>query len=429
MGDARRGDPRRADRMGVLAAHGKLVLGRRLREHGEHRERRILPLRPPSVRRSQPARPQRDLLHLVAALRPPCGAVLLDGSADPPPERLADVPAAAHPHVQRDARLPRRHALGRVADRRRHPRLVLGLRPGGGGHDVPRRAPPARRAVSRRCAAARAHGLDVVRAAAPRHPLLRRRPRYRAGVPRRPLRHAAGRVAPAAGARRVPRPADRDGRPLRRLPPPLSAALRAAAVRGADDPAGGSARPPLGPRRGVEPGPLRRQRVSARLLLGRRKAIRIVPRRSCSRSPAPRVAVLAWRGGPGVRRAAVALASLSVGIYFAIALGRTWLLPLPRMAAQLRYHYVAAIPVVALLCMALQEIGRIALLRRVPRGPAAARGAGPVRAGAGRGPRSTSSSTPRRGSRSTRHSSASLVRSASFLPDRPPTSRTAPARR
>lgn len=81
------------------------------------------------------------------------------------------------------------------------------------------------------------------------------------------------------------------------------------------------------------------------------------------------VAVLAWRGGPGVRRAAVALASLSVGIYFAIALGRTWLLPLPRMAAQLRYHYVAAIPVVALLCMALQEIGRVGLLRRVPRGP------------------------------------------------------------
>jgi hypothetical protein len=81
------------------------------------------------------------------------------------------------------------------------------------------------------------------------------------------------------------------------------------------------------------------------------------------------VAALVWRGGPGARRAAVALASLSVGIYFAIALGRTWLLPLPRMAAQLRYHYVAAIPIVALLCMALQEIGRLPVLRRVPRGP------------------------------------------------------------
>jgi hypothetical protein len=81
------------------------------------------------------------------------------------------------------------------------------------------------------------------------------------------------------------------------------------------------------------------------------------------------VAVLAWRGGPSVRRAAVALASLSAGIYFAIALGRTWLLPLPRMAAQLRYHYVAAIPVVALLCLALQTIGRLGVLRRVPRGP------------------------------------------------------------
>jgi hypothetical protein len=81
------------------------------------------------------------------------------------------------------------------------------------------------------------------------------------------------------------------------------------------------------------------------------------------------VVVLSWRGGPRARRAGVALASLSAGIYFAIALGRTWFLPLPRMAAQLRYHYVAAIPIVAILCMALQEIGRIGALRRVPRVP------------------------------------------------------------
>jgi hypothetical protein len=39
------------------------------------------------------------------------------------------------------------------------------------------------------------------------------------------------------------------------------------------------------------------------------------------------------------------------------------------MAAQLRYHYVAAIPVVALLCLALQTIGQLGVLRRVPRGP------------------------------------------------------------
>jgi hypothetical protein len=81
------------------------------------------------------------------------------------------------------------------------------------------------------------------------------------------------------------------------------------------------------------------------------------------------IVVLVWRGDPRERRAAVALASLSVGIYFAIALGRTWLLPLPRMAAQLRYHYVAAIPIVTVLCMSLQEVGQIGPLRRVPRVP------------------------------------------------------------
>ncbi len=69
------------------------------------------------------------------------------------------------------------------------------------------------------------------------------------------------------------------------------------------------------------------------------------------------------------RRAAVALASLSCGIYFAIAIGRIWLLPLPTMAAQLRYHYVAAIPLVTLVCMVLREVGQIGPLRRVPRVP------------------------------------------------------------
>jgi hypothetical protein len=81
------------------------------------------------------------------------------------------------------------------------------------------------------------------------------------------------------------------------------------------------------------------------------------------------LAVLAWRSSSATRRAALALASLSFGIYFAIALGRTGLFPLPMMATQTRYHDVAAIPIVTLICMALQEIGRIGPLRRVPRGP------------------------------------------------------------
>jgi hypothetical protein len=81
------------------------------------------------------------------------------------------------------------------------------------------------------------------------------------------------------------------------------------------------------------------------------------------------VAVLSWRGDPAARRAAIALPSLSFGIYFAIGLGRTWFLPLHRMAMQERYHYVAAIPIVTVICMALQEVGRIGPLRRVPRVP------------------------------------------------------------
>jgi hypothetical protein len=36
--------------------------------------------------------------------------------------------------------------------------------------------------------------------------------------------------------------------------------------------------------------------------------------------------------------------------------------------AQARYHYVAAIPLVVLICLALQEIGGIGPLRRLPRG-------------------------------------------------------------
>jgi len=79
--------------------------------------------------------------------------------------------------------------------------------------------------------------------------------------------------------------------------------------------------------------------------------------------------VLWWRSGPAARRAAIALASLSCGIYFAIAIGRIWFLPLPTLAAQARYHYVAAIPLIALECMVLREVGQIGPLRRVPRVP------------------------------------------------------------
>jgi hypothetical protein len=62
------------------------------------------------------------------------------------------------------------------------------------------------------------------------------------------------------------------------------------------------------------------------------------------------------------------MASLCVGVYLAIAIGRSGG-SLVAMATQQRYHYVAAIPIVILVCLALQEIGRIGWLARVPRVP------------------------------------------------------------
>jgi hypothetical protein len=77
--------------------------------------------------------------------------------------------------------------------------------------------------------------------------------------------------------------------------------------------------------------------------------------------------VLLWRGGPFARRATVALASLSLGMYFAIALGRIHFTSPAKLPLQMRYHYVAGLPILVVLCLALQEIGRIGWLRRVPR--------------------------------------------------------------
>jgi hypothetical protein len=78
--------------------------------------------------------------------------------------------------------------------------------------------------------------------------------------------------------------------------------------------------------------------------------------------------LLCWRGSPSTRRTAAAMASLCVGVYLAIALGR-WGGDFTRTATQQRYHYVAAIPIVILVCLILQEIGRVGWLARVPRAP------------------------------------------------------------
>jgi hypothetical protein len=81
--------------------------------------------------------------------------------------------------------------------------------------------------------------------------------------------------------------------------------------------------------------------------------------------------LLCWRGSGATRRAAVAMVSLCLGVYLAIALGRIGFLGgnLITLATQQRYHYVGAIPIVTLVCLAVQEVGRIGWLARVPRMP------------------------------------------------------------
>ncbi len=96
--------------------------------------------------------------------------------------------------------------------------------------------------------------------------------------------------------------------------------------------------------------------------------------------------VLAWRGDRKARRAALAMAALAVGVYAVIAVGRARVysgfgVALARAAAEPRYHYVGTIPVVILLCLALQQIGRIGWLTAVPRSLLLAAGLGLAVAG------------------------------------------------
>jgi hypothetical protein len=81
--------------------------------------------------------------------------------------------------------------------------------------------------------------------------------------------------------------------------------------------------------------------------------------------------VLFWRGSSATRRTAVGLVSLSLGAYLAVGLGRAFLArsapTMTTLASEHRYHHVASIPIVILTCLALEEIGRFAWLRAVPR--------------------------------------------------------------
>jgi hypothetical protein len=86
------------------------------------------------------------------------------------------------------------------------------------------------------------------------------------------------------------------------------------------------------------------------------------------------VGVAFWRAAPAARRHMAAFAALGGGIYAVVAIGRAnaavgFLLMSPaRIATAPRYHYVGTVAMVALLCLALREIGHIGWLGRLPRG-------------------------------------------------------------
>src|SRR5262249_8160093 len=75
----------------------------------------------------------------------------------------------------------------------------------------------------------------------------------------------------------------------------------------------------------------------------------------------------AWRGDWKTRRTMIAMAALAVGIYGIVAAGRAHIyivfhFPLVKAAAEPRYHYVGTIPIVILICLVLQQVGRIGWL-------------------------------------------------------------------
>jgi len=93
-----------------------------------------------------------------------------------------------------------------------------------------------------------------------------------------------------------------------------------------------------------------------------------------------------WRGDGAARRAMLAMLVVTGGIYLLIAIGRGHIyqvfhVPPAKAAAVDRYHYAGSLPVAVLLCLVLQQIGRLGPLRRVPPGLALAAGLGVLAVG------------------------------------------------
>jgi hypothetical protein len=81
--------------------------------------------------------------------------------------------------------------------------------------------------------------------------------------------------------------------------------------------------------------------------------------------------ILLWRGDWTTRRTAVAMIALAVSVYLLIAVGRSNTYAMFKIAASAaarvaRYHYVGSLPVTILLCLILQQLGRLPGLRALP---------------------------------------------------------------
>jgi len=96
--------------------------------------------------------------------------------------------------------------------------------------------------------------------------------------------------------------------------------------------------------------------------------------------------LIAWRGDARTQKTGLAMVALTLGAYAVIAVGRAYVFTSlhrspAQTAAYLRYHYLGTVPIVVLVCLMLQQVGRIGPLSLVPRSVALAAGLGLLVAG------------------------------------------------
>jgi hypothetical protein len=97
--------------------------------------------------------------------------------------------------------------------------------------------------------------------------------------------------------------------------------------------------------------------------------------------------VLFWRGDARTRRTALAMMALAISVYVLIAAGRSstyamFSISAAAAARVARYHYVGSLPVAIVLCLILQQLGRLPGLRAVPSPVALVAGLGVIGFGA-----------------------------------------------